>query len=201
MAADGVCPTLLLNLRPIKLKHIEGVKAEKSRHMNKPILAQIARLRLLVGFLGEKSQFNWWPSSFFTPSSRAFLSPIFSKTVFIAQYQGVKEAASRVHDERIGVGTVYHLFRLPENVEQALFNSLHDPQFADPLGVPLQEKAQALESLATLADASPEHREGPVLIGDIDELITGRNLGILAHHYRSAFARGTEAYPYYVGKK
>jgi hypothetical protein len=106
-----------------------------------------------------------------------------------------------VHDERIGVGTVYHLFRLPENVEQALFNSLHDPQFADPLGVPLQEKAQALESLATLADASPEHREGPVLIGDIDELITGRNLGILAHHYRSAFARGTEAYPYYVGKK
>jgi hypothetical protein len=35
---------------------------------NRP-LAQITRLRLLVGFLGEQSQFNWWPSSFFTANS------------------------------------------------------------------------------------------------------------------------------------
>ena len=167
--------------------------------MNKSTLAQIARLRLLVGFLGEQSQFNWWPSSFFTQSSRAFLSPIFSKTIFVAQYQGVKEAASRVHDERIGVGAVYHLFRLPENVEQALFNILHDQQFADTLAAQLQEKVQALEILATLADSSPEHCEGPVRIGDIDELIAGKKLGILAHHYRSAFASSIEAYPYYVG--
>lgn len=169
--------------------------------MNKQTLAQIARLRLLVGFLGEKSQFNWWPSSFFTPSSRAFLSPIFSNAAFIAQYQGVKEAASRVHDERIGVGTVYHLFRLPENVEQALFHSLRNPQCIDPLHLQLQEKEPILKSLATLADSSPEDREGPVLIGDIDELIVGKKLGILAHHYCSAFTRGTEAYPYYLGRK
>jgi hypothetical protein len=38
----------------------------------------------------------------------------------------VKEAAARVHDEYIGVGKVYHLFRLPEHIEQALHSSLRD---------------------------------------------------------------------------
>ena len=99
--------------------------------MNASTLAQIVRLRLLVGFLGERSQFNWWPSAFFISSSSAFLSPIFTKTAFTAQYHGVKEAASRVHDEHIGVGKVYHLFRLPETVEQTLFGHLQDPGFID----------------------------------------------------------------------
>ena len=91
--------------------------------MNKATLAQIARLKLLVGFLGEQSQFNWWPSAFF--------APVFNKNAFVAQYHGVQEAASRVHDEHIGIGRVYHLFRLPEHVEQALFNSLQNKAFVD----------------------------------------------------------------------
>jgi hypothetical protein len=78
--------------------------------MRNSTLMQIANLRLLIGFLGEQSQFNWWSSSFFTANSRAFLSPVFSKSAFIAQCQGIKEAAARVHDECIGVGAVYHLF-------------------------------------------------------------------------------------------
>jgi hypothetical protein len=99
--------------------------------MNTSTLAQIARLKLLVGFLGEQSQFNWWLSAFFAPSSSAFLAPVFSKNAFADQYHGVQEAASRVHDEHIGIGRVYHLFRLPEHVEQALFNSLQNKAFVD----------------------------------------------------------------------
>ena len=169
--------------------------------MENRTLAQITRLRLLVDFLGEQSQFNWWPSSFFTANSRAFLSPVFSKTAFIAQYQGVKEAASRVHDERIGVGTVYHLFRLPKHVEHALFAGLHDKEFVDAVSVQVQDKERALESLASLTEASSEDGEGPVLIGKIDALPAGQTLGILTHHYQSTFARGTETYPYYLGNK
>ena len=70
--------------------------------MKNATLTRIARLSLLVGFLGEQSQFNWWSSSFFTANSRAFWSPVFSKTAFIVQHQGVKEAASRVHDRDDG---------------------------------------------------------------------------------------------------
>jgi len=166
--------------------------------MKNSMFTQISSLRLLVGFLGEQSQFNWWSSSFFTANSRAFLSPVFSKTAFIAQCQGVKEAASRVHDERIGVGAVYHLFRLPEHVEQTLFTGLHDKAFADSMSVQVQNKEHALEILTSFIDGSAEDGEGPIRVGKIDALLAGKTLGVLAHHYQTAFARGTVAYPYYL---
>jgi uncharacterized RmlC-like cupin family protein len=169
--------------------------------MDASTLAQIARLRLLVGFLGERSQFNWWPSAFFTPSSSAFLVPIFTKTAFMAQYHGVKEAASRVHDEHIGVGKVYHLFRLPEHVEQTLVTHLRDQTFVDSVRPHLEVQAQALEGLAALATSQNTSQEGPVLIGAVDELLGGKTLGLLAHHYRSAFAGNTQVYPYYADQK
>jgi len=169
--------------------------------MNKSTLAQIARLKLLVGFLGEQSQFNWWLSAFFAPSSSAFLAPVFSKNAFAAQYHGGQEAASRVHDEHIGIGRVYHLFRLPEHVEQALFNSLQDKVLVDSIRDQLQNQDRALDNLITLADSLPECAEGPVLIGDIDELMDGKNLGLLAHYYLSAFTGNAKTYPYYLDKK
>jgi len=169
--------------------------------MNKLALAQIARLKLLIGFLGEQNQFNWWPSAFFTPSSSAFLAPVFGKTAFAAQYHGVQEAASRVHDEHIGIGRVYHLFPLPEHIEQALFNSLQDKVLVDSVRDQLQSQDRALENLTTLADSLSVCAEGPVLIGDIDELMNGKNLGLLAHYYLSAFTGNTKTYPYYLDKK
>jgi hypothetical protein len=169
--------------------------------MNVSTLAQIARLRLLVGFLGERSQFNWWPSAFFTPSSSAFLAPIFTKTAFMAQYHGVKEAAVRVHDEHIGVGKVYHLFRLPEHVEQTLVTHLRDQTFVDSVKPALEAQEQALESLTTLATSQTTIQEGPVLIGTIDELLAGRTLDLLAQFYRSAFTGHTHVYPYYADQK
>jgi hypothetical protein len=74
---------------------------------------------MLVGFLGERAQFAWWPTAFYEASSRLFLEPVFSKTSRLAQYHGVLEAARRLHDEHLSVGS-YHLFRLPEEVEQDL---------------------------------------------------------------------------------
>jgi len=168
--------------------------------MDASTLAQIARLRLLVGFLGERSQFNWWPSAFFIASSSAFLSPTFTKTAFTAQYHGVKEAAARVHDEHIGVGKVYHLFRLPETVEHTLVGHLREPGFIDSVSVQLQDQEQALEGLATLATSHAACQEGPVLVGAIDELLAGKHLGLLAHYYRSAFIGNTKVYPYYAAR-
>lgn len=55
-------------------------------------LQQISRLRIVVGYLGEKDQYGWWPSEFFSTNSTAFLSPVFIKTANLARYSGVKEA-------------------------------------------------------------------------------------------------------------
>lgn len=165
--------------------------------MNTSLCMQLARLRLLVGYLGEQHQYNWWPSAFLTPSSMAFLAPIFSKTAFMAQYQGVKAAASRVHDEHIGLGKVYHLFRLPERLEQMLYQHLQDQASVDSLRVALHDTDQALACLATWADSHPVSAEGPVLVGHIAELVHGQTVGRLAQHYWSAFTRNTHVYPYY----
>jgi hypothetical protein len=61
------------------------------------IAKKIAELRVLVGFLGEKGQANWWNSEFFSATATAFLAPIFNRSLFLAQYQGVTAAASKMH--------------------------------------------------------------------------------------------------------
>ena len=42
-------------------------------------LSTFLQLRLSVGFLGERTQFAWWPTAFYEPSSHLFLGPVFSK--------------------------------------------------------------------------------------------------------------------------
>jgi len=87
--------------------------------MKETYILTLLKMRLLVGYLGERSQFSWWPTSFFGDYSLRFLEFVTPKTSFLAQYHGVIEAARRLHDEHLNVGS-YHLFRLPEEVEQDL---------------------------------------------------------------------------------
>jgi hypothetical protein len=65
--------------------------------MNPKLIHQIVGLRLGVGFLGEQEQSAWWPSSFLGRHAQAFLNPIFGSKTRMAQYNGVTEAACRVH--------------------------------------------------------------------------------------------------------
>lgn len=84
-------------------KKFNGLKAKD--------LLSIINLRFAVGFFGEKEQHNWWPSLWLTKNASAFLSPIYGERLDTARYHGVVEAARRIHDERIGVGRAFHLFR------------------------------------------------------------------------------------------
>ena len=93
------------------------------------IATTIAELRVLIGYLGEKGQSNWWSSEFFSATAAAFLAPIFNRSLFLAQYQGATAAAAKIHDEAIGVGRIYHLFRLPIGLEQASADALNDAAF------------------------------------------------------------------------
>src|SRR5579883_2609864 len=132
--------------------------------MSTPELALLARLRILIGYLGESAQFGWWSSNFFGPGSKAFLSPVFARTSLLAQYHGVTAAAAKVHDEHIGVGRVYHLFRLPEDLEHALHVVLHDEKTAGSLAGLVNGRDAGLATLAEKdgAIARPS-AEGPIL--------------------------------------
>jgi hypothetical protein len=163
-------------------------------HKNSIIL-RLAQLRLTVGYLGERAQFAWWPTAFYEPTSRPFLEPVFTKTSHLAQYHGVLEAARRLHDEHLNVGS-YHLFRLPEEVEQDLHTLVQNgvgPEFS--IQVPAS-KEDALVELRRLASEIPKDSIGPILIGNIIDLEMPEIANNIASAYLTAFSKNVKTYPY-----
>lgn len=154
----------------------------------------VAELRMLVGFLGEQ-QPAWWTSQFFSPSASAFLSPVFTRSMPLAQYQGVTGAAARLHDELIGIGArTFHLFRLPEIYEQSAASALTDQVFVDQLRPCITSKDEALARLAQLANASTAS-EGPQIVGDLDDDVP-QALKTMAGLYLDAFRKGIKTFPF-----
>jgi len=167
---------------------------------------EIGRLRVTVGYLGEKSQHGWWSSEFFSANAEAFLAPVFGKTVTLTQYHGASEAARRIHDEYIGIGRVFHLFRLPESVEQAVFEALQAPDFCHTLRTDIESRENAQAVIQALASPSTggtagAAQQGPIQVGTIDDIESSNWLSEVAHCYQAAFTAGVRAYPYLVDGK
>jgi hypothetical protein len=160
----------------------------------------LARLRILVGFLGERDQDAWWSSAFFGASSDAFLAPVFGRTAWLARYHGVCRAAGLVHDERIGVGQVVHLFRLPEALEQALHQEIGQPAIAGTLQAQLAGRDAALQALRALAGAAGAEGSGPVRIGALADVPQPRAWRQVAAQYAAAFADAQDVYPYFADR-
>lgn len=161
-------------------------------------LPTLLEMRLLVGFLGEQAQFAWWPTAFYEASSRIFLEPVFSKTASLAQYHGVIEAARRLHDEHLSVGS-YHLFRLPEEVEQDLHAVVQSGVGKELTSQSHQSKDAALDALKRLAATSVTSKMGPIAAGRIKDLASADTLKNIAGAYLSAFSQNAKSYPYLVG--
>lgn len=164
--------------------------------MTQPYLSTLLQLRLLVGFLGERAQFGWWPTSFNDASSRLFLEPVFAKSARLAQYHGVLEAARRLHDEHLSVGS-YHLFRMPEEIEQDLHALVLRP-LEEELASKVPEKEEALGALQHLSANDVNAREGPIGVGNIQAIDSPDVLKAIAGTYFWAFSRNVHAYPYLV---
>lgn len=159
------------------------------------IATTIAELRILIGYLGEKGQANWWSSEFFGATAAAFLAPIFNRSLFLAQYQGTMAAAAKVHDEAIGVGRIYHLFRLPIGLEQASADALNDAAFVQTLQGKLASRELALARLAELAEKQESASPGPVSLGQMSEALIAE-LRRAAGFYCSALTAGIQTFPY-----
>ena len=149
---------------------------------------------MTIGVLGEREQFAWWQSSFFTQGSDAFLSPLFGRTQVLAQCSGVTQAAALVHDERMGIGNVYHLFRLPEDMEQSIHRVLHDFN-ADQLA---GSKDAALTYLQRNSIKPSQPGLGPTRVGDrsAKSLSDPDTWKRVAGLYSDAFQKSIEIYPY-----
>lgn len=159
------------------------------------ISATVAELRVLVSYLGEKDQANWWSSEFFSATAAAFLAPIFNRSLFLAQYQGATAAAAKAHDEAIGVGRIYHLFRLPIGQEQASADALSDADFIKTIRDRLASRDLALARLAELAGKPESASPGAVSLGQMSQDLLPE-LQRAAGFYCAAFTAGIQTFPY-----
>ena len=167
--------------------------------MTKPVqLQDLACLRAAVGYLGEKEQFNWWPSSFFGPGSSAFLTPVFSRTALLARLTAVTTAAARLHDEFIGVGSNWHLFRLPEDLEQDLHAFYAGAANAERLNEITKAPEAALAYLQQVQMPAPS--VGPKHMGGIEDLRTAAAWQAVAAYYVAAFVGNGRTYPYFADR-
>ena len=154
-----------------------------------------------MSYLGERQSPPWWTSSFFSEESESFLAPAFPRSKFLAQYAGAVQAAARVHDERIGVGSVYHLFRLPETVEQAIRRTFHDEQFANKLAKHIKDTNPAIAFLRSSGDSPKASSVGPTLVGSVQQIVDLTSWRKVAGEYAHAFETKREMYPFFADRQ
>lgn len=159
----------------------------------------IVSLRLNVGYLGEKSQNGWWDSEFLGSSGKAFLSPVFLRTVELAMYRGVSESAMLAHDADIGIGAHYHLFRLPDGLEIAAAKMFDQPLLASTTNLFPDSLEDAFANLKNLANTTAPRIEGPAAIGHFSVTDLKHLLEDAASHYLAAFENGFRCFPYMRG--
>lgn len=167
----------------------DGARADAENQIEQVII-----LRLAVGLLGERDQGAWWTSSYFGSTSQAFLAPVFGKQSLQAKYQGVVEAARRVHDERIGIGRVFHLFRLPEVVEQQIHDTFLTFEEAASEQIATVEAAKA--ALLKINGSTKDLKEGPTLIQGTEDAFELNWVKEAASLYSAAFDVGIQCFPY-----
>ena len=171
-------------------------QVEQSR-MKPTCLETVAALRLIVGYLGERAQHNWWKSSFFAQGSDSFLVPLFPKTTYLARVAGVTAAAGAVHDAQVGEGNAYHLFRLPEEHEYALHHFyLTIGTSEQPIGLPTAPQ-DALKNLHSMASEDRLESIGPFRVGSTSATQEVKSWSQVAAAYAFGFQQGKPVLPYF----
>ncbi|NQU65671.1 MAG: BrxE family protein [SAR324 cluster bacterium] len=153
-------------------------------------------LRMMIGFMGEKNQADWWDSSFLSASSVTFLTPVYPKSVLLAQYNGVCQAAMRVHDSHIGIGRHYHLYRLPYSIERLLTKRLQDQECAAQMKKNIVDKDTVNSGLSKLSGSPVALSEGPIVVGDFSDKDLEGLLKKSLMYYLIAFENDRKCFPY-----
>lgn len=176
------------------------MKQDADRNLaGKERIELLAKLRVGVGYLGERDQYDWWPTAFLSTTGRRYLEFNFPRTVLSAGINSVSYAAKDLHDRRIGRSGVFHLFRLPHAIEQDL-HLLLASDFKETLDVMVQGRDRAIAVLGDLAEGERVSAEGPRSISAIDQLTHRLTLRKLAACYLWAFESGKQTFPYFTSK-
>ena len=169
---------------------------DQPTHVQSNELIKVIRLRTAIGLLGEKDHGNWWSSLWFTSNATTYLSPIYGERTDAARYQGLVETARLAHDNRIGIGRAFHLFRLPEALERRIHDSvIKENAISAAGGIPGKADAETfLEEIAEPVDA----KIGPIRVGNAADFEGPAWTKVLAGHYLAAFKNSQQTFPYFA---
>lgn len=157
-------------------------------------LPTIAKIRLLVGALGER--LTWWRTRFTLEASRRSLQIVFPQTAVRAALESVTEAARRVHDEPLDALS-FHLFRLPVHLEDRLAGYLAAPTTSLMWPPDSHEALLAELERAGESDGAP-FLPGPQRVGAPTELNFEPAFRKLAAAYVKAARDGIHVIPYFL---
>lgn len=116
--------------------------------------------------------------------------------MLLAQYHGISEAARLLHDEHIGTGHVFHLFRLPEELEQDLHIAIQQKGIGEVLADDLKNKLVAIHALSEIAGSARKASEGPIAVGKLADLQKAATVQRFAQAYLAAFENDVRSFPY-----
>jgi len=153
-----------------------------------------AKLRLLVGCLGEKDNFGWWGTSALSATGAQYHKILFPRTSNKSSALATVQAAKAHHDSRVGATRTYHLFRLPSEIDKRIFDSI-DEQGLLPES---RSKEECLAELGQLVDGQNENGTGPVMIGESKDVTKAISISQIASLYLNAFKSGENCIPYFT---
>lgn len=156
----------------------------------------LLELRVAVAFLGEQGQNGWWKTQFLQPTGQRFLEFVYPGTAFAAAVTASTEAAKRFHDERIGKGSVFHLFRLPTTLELRLHQ--HLLKDSDDLAKIVTAAGAARTLLERRANGKQQSAVGPLRVGEAGVIAKESTIATLANLYLQSIGSATVALPYFT---
>jgi len=163
----------------------------------KSVIEQFVTIRVLIGFLGEKNQFDWWDTAFLSKTGLRFLEVNFPRSIYPAGIHSLTEAAKQLHDSRIGKGRVFHLFRMPSGFEEKVFYQLKSMDFSYIEKV-LEDKDVALKVLHDMTKDKISVTEGPIHIGILKNTYSQGMIDSLTQYYYNAFSSEKKVFPYFT---
>lgn len=173
-------------------------RVAESKNGQPGALESLVILRAVVAALGERATPPWWRTQFLTDAGLRAIARVFPRTAVAAAVRSASAAARPEHDRLIGVDKRYHLFRLPTEFERSIEDHFVEPARQAALADFLKSGTDAL--VGELKRISNEHTvssaAGPVSIGPVDSVRSGRAIPEFAAHYLAAFSQGSRWFPY-----
>ena len=152
----------------------------------------LAHLRLSVLACGEALPGKCWDSDGLGKTGQTDLLTVFPRTSLVAAASHAAKLAQAHHDAVTRATGVFHLFRLPTDVEASIH---HELMTAIPNDQDVQGKLWS--ELKDLPKFEAAAQEGPVNLGEI-KLTVAKDISKIANTYKAAFDAGLSVVPYFT---